>query len=317
MGLYMHFSKVEDDIIRAWYPSGGSKSVKQYIPNRSCDSIRTRAKKLHIKTNVNIWTRDEDNLLRLEYPSNPEVFRLFDRHTNEAVLGRAKKLKVRRLPNVKQPIYSVNYDFFKTWSPDMAYIIGFLLADGCIAEDRRGTGTNKVVTITLKSTDEYILEQMRKACGRENPVHMHMKDNRNYSSLTLGGTYLCNILANYKLVPRKSLTCEFPVDVPDNCVSNLILGYFDGDGGVYIDKKYNYLYMRFSGTKQFLEDVNKQIVKFANIKPGSIVVDRNIWRLNYHGPKQCKPIYNWLYSNANMCLTRKKVRFERIYGEVC
>jgi hypothetical protein len=37
------------------------------------------------------------------------------------------------------PIHKkVNQDFFKKWSPEMAYILGFFTADGSMAKNKRG-----------------------------------------------------------------------------------------------------------------------------------------------------------------------------------
>jgi hypothetical protein len=32
----------------------------------------------------------------------------------------------------------INHDFFKNWSPEMAYILGFFAADGTMIKNRRG-----------------------------------------------------------------------------------------------------------------------------------------------------------------------------------
>ena len=48
-----------------------------------------------------------------------------------------------------------NKDFFKTWSSDMAYILGFMYADGNIIKTKRGTHF-----IAVYSADEDILIAM-------------------------------------------------------------------------------------------------------------------------------------------------------------
>ena len=41
--------------------------------------------------------------------------------------------------NISMPVFkSVNKDFFKKWSRDMAYVLGFFAADGYITVNKRG-----------------------------------------------------------------------------------------------------------------------------------------------------------------------------------
>ncbi len=50
--------------------------------------------------------------------------------------------------------YTVNEDYFKTWSNNMAYILGFFVADGCITKDLQ--------TIIFVQKDIEILHNLRK-----------------------------------------------------------------------------------------------------------------------------------------------------------
>ena len=46
-------------------------------------------------------------------------------------------------------------NYFKTWSNNMAYLLGFWFADGCIYN-------NKMFDITVHKKDKYILKQFAK-----------------------------------------------------------------------------------------------------------------------------------------------------------
>ena len=39
------------------------------------------------------------------------------------------------------PRPKVNGDFFKTWSNDMAYVLGCIVTDGCLIEHKNGYNT--------------------------------------------------------------------------------------------------------------------------------------------------------------------------------
>ena len=64
------------------------------------------------------------------------------------VIGSRKRLKISRpqgrvgsipTPGTKVKMRDFNADFFKKWSPDMAYILGYIAADGCVVSTRDGT----------------------------------------------------------------------------------------------------------------------------------------------------------------------------------
>ena len=55
------------------------------------------------------------------------------------------------------PIYKkVNKDFFKKWTPEMAYVLGFLFADGNIIYTKRNTWF-----WSIQITDKEILEKIK------------------------------------------------------------------------------------------------------------------------------------------------------------
>jgi len=51
--------------------------------------------------------------------------------------------------------YKVNDDFFKIWSHNMAYILGFWFSDGCIIDKKDGTQLFSI-NDGWKSWDDYI-----------------------------------------------------------------------------------------------------------------------------------------------------------------
>ena len=65
----------------------------------------------------------------------------------------------------------LNHDFFKKWSPEMAYVLGFFAADGSMIRNKRGA---HFIEFTI--TDRIVLEIIRKAVGS---THKIQKRNRN------------------------------------------------------------------------------------------------------------------------------------------
>ena len=53
---------------------------------------------------------------------------------------------------------AVNHDFFKKWNSDMAYVLGFFAADGCMIKNKRGAHF-----IEFHITDKNLLFAIRAA----------------------------------------------------------------------------------------------------------------------------------------------------------
>lgn len=65
--------------------------------------------------------------------------------------------------------YGVNEDYFKTWSNNMAYILGFFAADGMVARDGQ--------LISFSQKEKYILENIRLEMGSNHPIIKVEKSN--------------------------------------------------------------------------------------------------------------------------------------------
>lgn len=56
------------------------------------------------------------------------------------------------------PIYKTkNENFFKKWTTEMAYVLGFVAADGCLTETKRGTHF-----LDLQSIDKELIEKIKR-----------------------------------------------------------------------------------------------------------------------------------------------------------
>ena len=67
----------------------------------------------------------------------------------------------------KQRMYSLNDNFFKTQSPDMAYILGFIAADGNVAKKENA------ISIQLHEKDAEILEKIKELTDSSRPLDFY------------------------------------------------------------------------------------------------------------------------------------------------
>ncbi|SDC12744.1 hypothetical protein SAMN04487767_101279 [Bacillus wiedmannii] len=63
--------------------------------------------------------------------------------------------------------YDITENYFKTWSHNMAYILGFIAADGVIQKE------NQCVSVSQK--ESYILEDIKKELKTNQPLYQNKK----------------------------------------------------------------------------------------------------------------------------------------------
>jgi len=220
-------------------------------------------------------------------------------------------------------IYNVNDNYFnKIDNEDKAYWLGFLMADGCIQE-RPGQDR---IQLVLAIKDKEHLDKYKSSLGFKGPVN----DNQIKSGLFKGlwhsrvfitSQQLVNDLSKYGCVPRKSLTLKFP-KIDKILISHFIRGYFDGDGSVFISNEKHWrngnifpvIHYRFTGTKEFLIEIDKQINLNGKITQSK---GNKCYNLAYKRNKKLISFYNYLYKDATIFLERKKAIFDLHIKEKC
>jgi len=219
------------------------------------------------------------------------------------------------------PIYKTkNENFFKNWSPEMAYVLGFFSADGCMMKNKRGARF-----IEFQITDKDLLEKIRKLINSNHKITPRRRNDRwkTFYRLQIGSKTIFKDLVKLGLTPRKSKTIKLPY-VPDKYFSHFVRGYFDGDGNVCVtnyiradrnNKKSTTILSGFtSGSKQILQSLHDKLKKIANIFGGTFYYSGRGYRL-YFSVKDRFKLYKFMYKkiNNNLFLVRKKKKFERYF----
>lgn len=218
------------------------------------------------------------------------------------------------------PIYKkVNKDFFKKWTPEMAYILGFFAADGYITVNKRGAGF-----WSIQITDKDLIYKIRKCVGAEHKIgeRIGKGNDKNLYRLQIGSKEMCEDLnkLGYRENKTKSL---FVPNIPKKYFADFVRGYFDGDGNVwmgYIHKNRSepdlvILCAFTSCSLDFLLTL-KDKLRIAGLVGGSIIKNKkNYCRLSY-STKDALKLYDFMYNsidlkNDGLFLKRKAKVFER------
>lgn len=194
-------------------------------------------------------------------------------------------------------------DFFDVIdTEEKAYMIGFLMADGYVIEQKRGR-TN-TWGITLQEQDKYMLEKFRVLVGSDNKFG----HSRNEYVLIVSSQHMVEALAKYNITPRKCKIISFPYNtIPKVMFRHVIRGFFDGDG--CISKKS----CSFTGNNILIPQVQEILIKQLAINK-TMVLERKpgVWGFTFSAKKDVEAFYHYMYDDSTIYLTRKKTRFEQL-----
>ena len=119
-------------------------------------------------------------------------------------------------------------------TPDKAYWLGFLYADGFIT---KSNGGSRVLGITLAEPEP--IEKFKLALKSNAKTRVYKKVN-GYSDksieykITFFSNQLTSDLEKWGCVERKTFKLKFPDFLDEKLVPHFVRGYFDGDGSVYL-----------------------------------------------------------------------------------
>ena len=133
-------------------------------------------------------------------------------------------------------IYHFNENFFhEINTPEKAYYLGLIAADGCVYEEKVLRKQNRL-RISLQKEDEKILWRFSEALESTKPLYYteHTGAGRNTTTATIEivSNQLVKDLAQWNIVPRKTYGFITP-DMPKELYSHYFRGYFDGDGSIF------------------------------------------------------------------------------------
>jgi len=213
----------------------------------------------------------------------------------------------------------INQDFFKKWSPNMAYVLGFFVADGCIILNKNRKKNPFIFNIT--SVDLKHLYKIKKALGSEHKISNKSGNSSNIAhQIHFRNSVLANDLIKLGIFPRKTYNLK-SIKVPNKYFPDFVRGFFDGDGSVYTYK--------VNGTSQikvgfvsvslpFLTEFNQQLCSNIGISIKSIhkTVDKRKGRMIRYDicfyVDDCEKLSKFMYgNNPSLYLPRKRRIFEK------
>jgi intein-encoded DNA endonuclease-like protein len=217
------------------------------------------------------------------------------------------------------PIYKkIDKDFFKKWSYDMAYVLGFLFADGNIIKNKRGAHF-----ISFYSADLVLLKSIKKILKSEHKITKRKSINLHNYSIQIGSKEMYLDLITLGLQEKKTHRMKLP-EMKKEYFAHFLRGYFDGDGNVWVgeihkERKTTHQTIRTSFTScsfEFLKSLQDYISKLTSHSGSLVKGSGNYYRLTYSSQGSFN-LYKIMYNNSQspLFLKRKRVIFAKYFKD--
>lgn len=216
-------------------------------------------------------------------------------------------VRIRSQSEARQK-FQVNHNYFKNQSKNMAYLLGLLASDGCVASNKN------LIYIELQRQDKELLEKINKEISNDRAVQDYTTS-RGYenSKLYFYSKEIKDDLKKYKIIPNKTYSKEFgfPELLKEEYYIDYIRGLFDGDGCIK-DSNHTPTWEINSCNEEIINKIQVYFQKIGiNMKSYTFSKDKNIpmYRIYVYGKANCEKIYNLLYRDSDLFLERKKSKF--------
>ncbi len=300
--MYLLWSKKEVELLKKYYSVMRVKDLVKMFPERNKATIAVKALSLKLPS-AKLWQPKENKILYKYFSELTvgELLKLLPRRSKTAIWAQGERLGLKQ--NRNKPRLSVNENYFEKWSSDMAYILGFTLADGCIIE-----GTYKGYSGALKygvhKKDVDILEKIKQKLESDHKISFSTHDAVHFC---ITSQKIVEDLKFLGINYRKSLHENIP-NVPKKYIRDFIRGIVDGDGSISFDKR-NYPTFSVCGGENTITFIQKNFLDKFGIyskisKRKKYEQSQPLFYIAYR-TNSAKTLIYYLYNNSTLYLERK------------
>jgi hypothetical protein len=201
----------------------------------------------------------------------------------------------------------VRHDYFHCIEkPMQAYVLGLLAADGCVLSDRPR------IQLGVHEQDRALVEIVQEELAPGYPIGVTPYKDKGYNMVKICFTSpkMCKDLATFCVVPRKSSVLAWPDQLPVKFINSYLLGVFDGDGWITLDKRKalpHYILGFISASPTFLERAAQEIKDTLDVPRAHLgtVNDGRTFTIRYGG-KSARLLSEWMHRDLPG-LARKRI----------
>lgn len=234
-----------------------------------------------------------------------------------------KEYNIKRRDNSEYRKYSINKNYFdEINTPNKAYILGFLYADGYVSKGKYR------IQLSLQEGDIEILEKIKEELDSSAPLeyrefekynHKYNSKTQNQWNLSLNCKHMHESLGKWGVVPQKTHVLTYPDFLEKNLHSHFLRGVMDGDGCIHVPygRNNHSKLVDICGTKMFCEGAKNIIEDILKIHCSVIKtnpdINRDTYRITISGGVQVSKFLDWIYDNSDLKLDRKYQLYLKYY----
>lgn len=145
-----------------------------------------------------------------------------------------------------------DFSFFQKDSPDLAYIAGFLFADGSLQKRELLDDTTYNLRISLNEKDLFVIKYICNCIGlsHDRIINVPARNGDPQKMICIGHKHLDVLLKKWGIIPAKTYNFIAP-EISDEMLPHFIRGWIDGDGTIKV-RKGKSSYIRITGNKEAL-----------------------------------------------------------------
>jgi len=275
---------IEPSHIRKYVDIDPETVREMYIDQQlSCKEI---AEKLKCKTN-----RIYKIMVRFKIPRRTRS------ETHNIQISKGKRITFRNGKFVIHEKRYSNWEFFKVWTPEMAYTLGFILTDGSLREGKDGRRNR----LSISQKQPEILKKILFLAASNAKILKESRSKGCYYIDLPCNEDMWNDLLTLGLHPNKTFTAVCPKNIPQDCESHLVRGCWDGDGCISVEKptKKNRFSLPFprailTGAAKDLIIGIENIINKNGLEKHRLTQQLNKYNLKYSGI-DCYHLYKFMY----------------------
>lgn len=237
-------------------------------------------------------------------------------HNHSYFLSNFKKYGFEiRSNKINSRKYKANFSYFQNIdSHEKSYWLGYIYADGYVMEMKNG---RKRFGMTLSSKDKSQLEKLKKCLEATYPI----KDYEQHQGYSIGSTYsrliidseeMFDDLVSHGVLLNKTNIIK-PPNIDKEFISSFILGYFDGDGSIFLNNcKSPFYSICIVGTDELLAFIHNYFVELEitnrELHLEKRKENQNVSYIRYGGNNLVARIMEILYENIDLSLPLERKR---------
>ena len=256
----------------------------------------------------------EDKIIN-DYKANKRIKPISEKHN----LSNVSIINVLKRNGITPPVrgetnrkYNCDFSYFNEIdTEEKAYFLGLICSDG---NNSRGT-----LNIGVHRNDYLILEEFKKSIKAENPVRVTKNKSKGKDSwiakINIYSYDITSALGRYGVVPNKTGKLKWKLiydNLPKELIRHFIRGFFDGDGSAVLTRRTGAVKFNIVEKGGFIITGIRDFFRQSGLtSTANIVFGNNIHSYSVGQKEGLYKIYDLMYKDATVFLSRKKDRFEQ------